>query len=347
MAASLSATGSQYGHRAAAALPADPPTTALPPLAGQCLCGDFTIVISNPRPGMIMCHCYHCQINSASFFGTYITTESRRNMMIIQSQKSRKHKPELRMYDAQPIDAPHKCPRTFCRGCGTMLFAEPSSIGVLVVNCGLFQNHKFHPAMKPSLEIFATRRSSWLTRREDALQADAMPVFPSAEDDTETEAAISRRGSRSAEGQWDGADDDADIDGDEDDGDFEHYHSDGENRSSPGGFAGVNPEVRSSGETPRGERRRLSPGLLIEETIGMETEQESAVQESCALGTATQKRSRDGKAEALGMENLSSSGSRGRHQRYQGLEIDHGCSGNMMVPTPSFVQRNNERQREK
>ena len=70
MAASLSTTA----PHPVAAHPADPPTTALPPLAGQCLCGDFTIVISNPRPGMIMCHCYHCQINSASFFGTYITT---------------------------------------------------------------------------------------------------------------------------------------------------------------------------------------------------------------------------------------------------------------------------------
>jgi len=73
MAASFSTTGARHGHRDAAP-PADPPTTVLPPLAGQCLCGDFTIVISNPRPGMIMCHCYHCQINSASFFGTYITT---------------------------------------------------------------------------------------------------------------------------------------------------------------------------------------------------------------------------------------------------------------------------------
>lgn len=48
-------------------------SSVLPPLSGQCLCGDFTIVISNPRPGMILCHCSHCQINSASFFGTYIT----------------------------------------------------------------------------------------------------------------------------------------------------------------------------------------------------------------------------------------------------------------------------------
>lgn len=62
-------------HRAAAMPIVDVPSpVSLPPLAGQCLCGDFTIVISNPRPGMIMCHCYHCQVNSASFFGTYITT---------------------------------------------------------------------------------------------------------------------------------------------------------------------------------------------------------------------------------------------------------------------------------
>lgn len=297
MTARLSTTGPRHGHRAAAP-PADPPTTTLPPLAGQCLCGDFTIVISNPRPGMIMCHCYHCQINSASFFGTYITTESRRNMMIIQSQKSRKHKPEMRVYDAQPIDAPHKCPRTFCRGCGTMLFAEPSSIGVLVVNCGLFQNHKYHPAMKPSLEIFTTRRSSWLTRREDSLQADAMPVFPRTGDDTGNEDTTIRRDSRTAEGQWDGEegdDADADVDGNEDNGDYELYHSDEEDRLGLGKFTRGDPGLRSSGETPRGEERRLAPGLLVGETTETETEieQDSAVEEPCALGTAAQKLSRD------------------------------------------------------
>lgn len=199
--------------------------------------------------------------------------------------------------------------------------------------------------MKPSLEIFTTRRSSWLTRREDALQADAMPVFPSPEDDTETEAATSRRGSRTAEGQWDGVEgDDADVDEDEDDGDFEHYHSDGEDCPSLGEFSRGGPEVRSGGETPRGGGRRLSPKLLVEENIRMKTGQDSAVEEPCALRAATQKRSKDGEAGALGPESRSSSSNRSRHQ-HQKLEIDRDLHGGMEVPTLSPpVQRGNERQ---
>lgn len=257
--------------------------------------------------------------------------------MIIQSQKSRKHKPEMRVYDAQPTDAPHRCPRTFCRGCGTMLFAEPSSIGVLVVNCGLFQNHKYHPAMKPSLEIFTTRRSSWLTRREDALQADAMPVFPSAEDDTETEAATSRRSSRATEGQWDGGEgDDADVDEDEDDGDYENYHSDGEDRLGLGHLAKSEPEKRSGGSTPRGERRRLSPTIPVKEEEP-ETEPDSAVEEPCAF--VAQEHGGHAEARSLGLESRSSSGSRGRRRRYQKLEPKRDLSGSTAVPTISSSVR--------
>lgn len=133
-----------------------------------------------------------------------------------------------------------------------------------------------------------------------------MPVFPSTEDDTETEAATSRRGGRTAEGQWDGAEgDDADVNEDGDDGDFEHYHSDGEDRQGLGGFARGDPE-RGVGETPRRGGPRFSPQLLVEET---EMEQDPAVEEACAFGAVAQKQSRGGD---LGIESRSSSGSRGR-----------------------------------
>lgn len=201
--------------------------------------------------------------------------------------------------------------------------------------------------MKPSLEIFTTRRSPWLTRREDALQADAMPVFPSAEDDTGTEATTSRRGSGTAEGQWDGAEgDDADVyeDEDEDDGGFELYHSDGENHPGLRKFKRGDPEVRSSGETPRDEEKRLSPGLLVGENTETETEQDSPVEEPCALGAADHKRSRDGEAGALGMESWSCSGSRGQRQGYPNVEVDRGIGGSMTIATlSSLVQRSTER----
>jgi hypothetical protein len=58
----------------------------LPPINGHCLCGDFSITVVNPRPGIIMCHCFDCQVNSASFFGTYISAGmSRVHPILVES----------------------------------------------------------------------------------------------------------------------------------------------------------------------------------------------------------------------------------------------------------------------
>ncbi|KAF8455745.1 hypothetical protein BGX38DRAFT_145074 [Terfezia claveryi] len=141
-----------------------------------------------------MCHYYHCQSNSASSFGRYIITGIMTEEYYDYTvSEPRKHKPEIGLYDAQPIDAPPNCSRVFFRGVGLCCllivigthFATHIStqrriaarlLCTLVSRCQLWisQNHKYHPAMKPSLEIFTTRRPSWLTRREDALQVDAI-----------------------------------------------------------------------------------------------------------------------------------------------------------------------------
>ncbi|KAI5808238.1 hypothetical protein DFH27DRAFT_522887 [Peziza echinospora] len=185
--------------------------TTLPPLAGSCLCGDFTLIITNPRPGMILCHCHHCQINSASFFGTYITTDAQGHFVGDAGRCCL-----LSLTASLTI---HVC--AFC-----VFVVAASSIAVVVVNCGLFQNHKFHPAMKPSLEIFTTRRSTWLSRRSDALQTEGMPVFPNSsgnEKDTETDE----------DGEVDG-DDGSDSEG-EGDGNAENIHGGGGGGCGGGG----------------------------------------------------------------------------------------------------------------
>ncbi|RPA71327.1 hypothetical protein BJ508DRAFT_315718 [Ascobolus immersus RN42] len=149
---------------------------ALPPISGHCLCGDFAITLINPRPGMIMCHCFDCQVNSASFFGTYVSAESMKSVLLIPSQRDdMEHEAELTTFDAIPEGQGGGCPRTYCRSCCTMLYAEPSSIGIVAVNASLFQNHTRHPAFQLGMEIFTERRVKWLKPMPGAIQSDFMP----------------------------------------------------------------------------------------------------------------------------------------------------------------------------
>lgn len=114
----------------------------LHPISGHCLCEDFTLVVLVPRAGTILCHCVDCQINGASFFGAYVVAgmlllvmsrestdkmiDCRENVILVPQNRDygELRDPEIGIYDAQPISSGTSCPRTFCKTCGTMLYAE-------------------------------------------------------------------------------------------------------------------------------------------------------------------------------------------------------------------------------
>lgn len=111
---------------------------------------------------------------------------------------------ELTTYDAIPEGLGSGCPRTFCRSCCTMLYAErkrledtnrrrksltkgsASSIGIIAVNAGLFQNHTRHPAFQPGMEIFTDRRVKWLKPMPGAIQSELMPNLGGGNGDSDT-----------------------------------------------------------------------------------------------------------------------------------------------------------------
>lgn len=186
--------------------------------------------------------------------------------------------------------------------------------------------------MKPSLEIFTTRRSAWLARRGDSLQAEGMPVFPSVEDDTETETtAPSRRSSKVTEAQWvDGSHGGNDEGGEEDDN--EPYLSDFEDSLELGSMG----MQRTSGiEIPPCQVERDTPELFVE-----------SQRDGTAKGPVTRPFSvaglpcqRDAGGEILGTASRrSSSDSRGRGP-YQQSEADCHFGGSTAGTTPSSSVR--------
>ncbi|KAF3933942.1 hypothetical protein ABW19_dt0206731 [Dactylella cylindrospora] len=74
--------------------------------------------------------------------------------------------------------------RTFCKRCGTVLFATPESLeGALPVNRNLFvgAHNELTPALKelltPKIEIFTKDRSAWRPGQEGVLhQYVSMPI---------------------------------------------------------------------------------------------------------------------------------------------------------------------------
>ena len=186
--------------------------------------------------------------------------------------------------------------------------------------------------MRPSLEIFSTRRSSWLSRRGDSLQAEGMPVFPSVEDDTETETtAPSRRSSKVAEAQWvEGGHGTNDEGGEEDDND--PYLSDFEDSL----------ELEST-STQRTGGIEVPPCQVEENTseLSVESQRDGTMKGPVThiFSVAGLPSPKSAGGETLGIASRrSSSGSRGRGP-YQQSEADCHFGGSTVVTTPSSSVR--------
>lgn len=186
--------------------------------------------------------------------------------------------------------------------------------------------------MKPSLEIFTTRRSAWLTRRGDSLQTDGMPVFPSVEDDTETETtAPSRRSSKVTEAQWVEGDHDANDEGGEED-DNDPYLSDFEDSLE---LEGMGIQRTSGIEVPLCQVEGDTPELFVE------SQRDGAMKGPITrtFSVAGQPYQRDAGGETLSIASRSSSNSSRGLGPYQQSEADCHFGGGTVVTTPSSSVR--------
>ncbi|KAK6538345.1 hypothetical protein TWF694_011224 [Orbilia ellipsospora] len=203
------------------------------PLIGYCFCKDWKVTIKEPIPGVVVCHCKDCQAISSSFFCTFLTvsmvtlqfciltarlalfvrrahfvhhelnlqlqlTESRALLMVEPTDReSRNVESSTYYYTIKTGDNTGRSQsRTFCKRCGTVLFATPESLeGALPVNRNLFvgPHNDLSPSLRelltPKIEIFTKDRSAWRPGQEGVLhQYISMPVgFGDSGDSTEQE----------------------------------------------------------------------------------------------------------------------------------------------------------------
>ncbi|KAK6523406.1 hypothetical protein TWF281_001387 [Arthrobotrys megalospora] len=173
------------------------------PLIGYCFCQDWKVTIKEPIPGVVVCHCKDCQAISSSFFCTFLTVKSRALLMVEpRDREARNVESSTYYYTIKTGDNTGRSQsRTFCKRCGTVLFATPESLdGALPVNRNLFvgPHNDLSPALRelltPRIEIFTKDRSQWRPEQEGVLhQYVSMPVgFGDSgnSDDAETNPAI-------------------------------------------------------------------------------------------------------------------------------------------------------------
>ncbi|KAK6352146.1 hypothetical protein TWF730_008978 [Orbilia blumenaviensis] len=156
------------------------------PLVGYCFCQDWKVTIKEPIPGVVVCHCKDCQAISSSFFCTFLTVKSRALLMVEpRDREARNVESSTYYYTIKTGDNTGRSQsRTFCKRCGTVLFATPESLeGALPVNRNLFvgPHNELSPALQelltPRIEIFTKDRSQWRPEQEGVLhQYVSMPV---------------------------------------------------------------------------------------------------------------------------------------------------------------------------
>ncbi|KAF3914665.1 hypothetical protein AA313_de0204516 [Arthrobotrys entomopaga] len=178
----------------------DPPAAAWTgPLIGYCFCKDWKVTIKEPIPGVVVCHCKDCQAISSSFFCTFLTVKSRALLMVEPTDReSRNVESSTYYYTIKTGDNTGRSQsRTFCKRCGTVLFATPESLeGALPVNRNLFvgPHNDLSPSLRelltPKIEIFTKDRSAWRPGQEGVLhQYVSMPVgFGDSGESTQQEA---------------------------------------------------------------------------------------------------------------------------------------------------------------
>ncbi|KAK6339916.1 hypothetical protein TWF718_009304 [Orbilia javanica] len=175
-------------HPDATSSPASAEATAswAGPLIGYCFCRDWKVTIKEPIPGVVVCHCKDCQAISSSFFCTFLTVKSRALLMVEPSDReARNVESSTYYYTIKTGDNTGRSQsRTFCKRCGTVLFATPESLeGALPVNRNLFVGPHNNPSralqelLTPRIEIFTKDRSKWRPGQEGVLhQYVSMPV---------------------------------------------------------------------------------------------------------------------------------------------------------------------------
>ena len=134
------------------------PTT----LEGGCMCGAVRYRISAPPIATGLCHCDRCRPQSGSAFST----------IIIIKRTTFKLEGETTVFEDVGTSG-LRVGRRGCARCGSPLTTEPNvTPDMMFVKAGGIDNNEW---FKPAMELFVTRRRSWVAPVPGIPQFDGNP----------------------------------------------------------------------------------------------------------------------------------------------------------------------------
>lgn len=117
---------------------------------GGCLCGAVRYVMKGEPETAAICHCRHCQKQSATLFSF--------NLFVKEANFTQHG--ETRVFEDRG-DSGHPSYRHFCGGCGSPILTRVSTMpGVVLVKAGTLDS--LAGIQPPGIEIYADRAPHWL-----------------------------------------------------------------------------------------------------------------------------------------------------------------------------------------
>ena len=130
--------------------------------AGGCQCGAIRYRLSGEAIALSVCHCTECQRQSGSAFG----------MSLIMPKDACHIVGTLKTFTrSSESGRPVTC--AFCPECGTRIYHEPRYLdGVLNFKPGTLDDTS---ALRPSLEVWTTRKQAWIELPADLRSYEGQP----------------------------------------------------------------------------------------------------------------------------------------------------------------------------
>jgi hypothetical protein len=132
---------------------------------GGCLCDKVRIAYDTDPVGKALCHCYDCRKATGSTYSTNLIVPNEGFRVVAGSPKVL----------STTANSGNTVNSYLCGECGTTLYKDTKSFGPnKVVKAGVLDDPSAINEARPVLEIFTSRRASWVSPIEGAAQHDRM-----------------------------------------------------------------------------------------------------------------------------------------------------------------------------
>jgi hypothetical protein len=117
--------------------------------AGSCLCGKVRYVLNQEPTSIVVCHCTHCQKQTASAFSIFVQAPRKAVEIsgVLQTYKDTGD-------SGQPVN------RQFCPNCGSPILSELAIMpDVAFIKAGTFDDTDW---LKPTFNMFCDSAQHWV-----------------------------------------------------------------------------------------------------------------------------------------------------------------------------------------